>query len=663
MDEYWAAVSSEDLPSRVQEKVTQYFENIHTDGRLDLWRNAYRHYYGLDTKWRHTSAKPMHDGEQGELIKVKAAHHRNLCQHLVNLTAQSKATFEARSRNTDAKSQAACILGQQVLEFYMRERKLPALFRQSVEYAVFLSEAYGVTDWDSERGETFMKHPETGSDVKAGDVDFRIYLPTDVIREYYQDEDNKADWYIVRRRMSRFKLAAMYPKHGREILDMGDDSPGFTFDDINDMSPVGEDDRLTVFYLYHDKCPQLPKGRKSVICGDLALHDEVFPFKKFNVHRLCPNVQVKTPYGYTATFDLMALNDVIDMLLSAVVSNNNNHAIQNIWTEPGAQLTVQQIAGGMNHIESVKKPEPIQLTQSAPETYNLIKYLETLAETLSGVNSVARGNPEGGLKGASGSALALLQSMTIQFASALQEAYAQLIESVGDSLIDILQTKAAVPRLAMIAGKAKRTYAKEFSGKDLEPISRVIVDMGNPAARTAAGRLQIADNLMQAGMIKRPEQYLEVLSTGQLDPVVEAEQAELLLIKGENEDLSDGKGAIVIATDNHPLHVKEHNAILADTETRKQPAIVEATLSHIQEHIDAWKSMSPELLQLLGYPLPPMPSAPPAGPDQGPAGGKAPGLGETMAGPQPGQLPPEMQQQMPQMPVNPMSGEQAAAPQ
>lgn len=662
METYWAAASDEDLPAKIEEKAEQYYETLNTDNRLELWRNSYRHHYGLDAKWRHVSAKPMSDGEQGELIKVRSCQSSNLAQHLINLTCQSRPSFEARSLNTDYESQAGCIVGQQVLEAFMRDKKLESLFRLGDEYAVVYSEGYVVTDWDPTKGDPYMKHPETGQPINGGDVDVRVFLPSDVVREYYQDEDNKADWYIIRRRVNKFKLAAQFPKFADDLLSMTSDSKTMLLDDINDFEAKGDDDRVTVWTLYHDRCPQLPEGKKAIICGGKTLKAEAFPFKKYNVHRVSPRVQVKSPYGYTGIFDLMGLNDVIDMLLSSVVSNNNNHAIQNVWTKPGSQLSVRQISGGMNHLESVEKPEPVQLTQSAPETYNLLKYLDTLCETLSGVNSVARGNPDGGLKGASGSALALLQSMTIQFASALQESHAQMIEAVGDSIIDILQVKASVPRIAMVAGKNNRAYAKTFSNKDLMAINRVVVDMGNPAARTSAGRMQMADDLLQKGLIKRPQQYFEVIATGKLEPITESEVSENLLIKAENDAMKDGKPATVINIDNHPLHVQEHKAILSDPETRSRPEIIRNVLGHIQEHINEWVQMRPELLQMLGYQIPPMPGG--SAPGAPPAGGPPPPpQGEQAGGPPPDSgMPPEIQAQLPQMPVNPLSGDQAPAP-
>lgn len=657
MQQYWASVDAAELPGQIEAKATAFYQDINSDGRLKLWQKAYNSYYGLDQKGRHVSAEPGHDGAQGELIRVKASHVRNLAQHLLNLTTQSRASFEARSLNSDFKSQASCILGQQVLEYYMRERKLEQIFRLAAEYSVVFAEGYVVADWDSERGEDFASDPATGRMVKSGDIDLRVFLPIDVIREYYQDEDNKPDWYVTRRYVSKFKLAAMYPDRAEEILSLPSVRLGAGIDDLSTFNSHGDSDRVVVYYLYHDKCPQLPTGRRSVIAGDLAIEDGPFPFKKFNVQRITPGVQVKSPYGYSSTFDLLGLNDVIDMVLSSVTTNNNNFALQKIWTPPGAQIKVTDLGVGGVHIESVHKPEPLQLTQSAPESYNLLKYYDTLCELISGVNSVARGNPEGGLKGASGSALALLQSMTIQFASGLQQSFSQLVEGVGDSIIDILQVKAAIPRLATIAGKNNRSYSKKFSGQDLEPITRITVDMGNPAARTAAGRLQIADNLLQQGLIKRPEQYLEVLATGKLEPMVESEQSELLLIKSENEDLKDGQQVQAVLIEDHVLHVKEHKAILSDPETKRQPDIVQNVLSHIQEHIDLWKTMPPELLALLGMQPPPMPMMPP--PQEA---GAPPMPGEEMPGPQP-DMPVEAEAGgMPAMPTNPMTGEQAPVP-
>jgi replicative DNA helicase len=52
---------------------------------------------------------------------------------------------------------------------------------------------------------------------------------------------------------------------------------------------------------------------------------------------------------------------------------------------------------------------------------------------------------------------------------------------------------------------------------------------------TIAGRVQMAEQLLQMNLIKSPQQYFQVMNTGRLDVMFEGEERELLLIKSENE--------------------------------------------------------------------------------------------------------------------------------
>ena len=665
MEQYWASVEPEELAKRVQEKVDCYYQTINSDGKLGLWKNAYRHYYGLDDNGWHTSAKAMKGGDSGELVKVKSNHYRNLAQHLINLTTQSRPSFEARSLNTDYQSQAACILGQQVLDWNMKERGLEALFRQAVEYAVALcGESFWETDWNFDAGGDYDINPATGQQVKSGEPDFRVYHAVDAIREHYQDEDGKADWFILRKKVSRFRLAALYPDQAEEIMRLpvaastGEDD----LDDHNAALYTSESDRITVYKVWHERCPEMPQGLRAIVAsGETLLEYGPLPKKmqRIPVRRLAPANQVKTPYGYTSCYDLMAIGDVIDMLYSAATSNNASFSVQHIWTPPGSGLKPYDLGKGMTHLESTVEPKAIQLTATAPELYNLVKMLEGQLETLSGVNSVARGNPDGALKGASGSALALLQSMTISFASGLQASYASLVEGVGDDTITNYKAHATMPQVATLVGKTNRSHTREFIGQDLDPVSKVVVDMGNPAARTAAGRLQIADNLLAQGLITDPDKYLEVLSTGRLEPVTESRMTRQMLIRSENEVLKDGGNPPVIISDLHHEHVPEHLSILDDPETRSRPDIVERVLAHVQEHLNLWPTMDPAMAMLLQMPQPPMPQMPQM-PGQEMQGQQPAPAGQP---PQDAPVPEGPTDGMPAMPVNPLTNERAPTPQ
>jgi hypothetical protein len=248
--------------------------------------------------------------------------------------------------------------------------------------------------------------------------------------------------------------------------------------------------------------------------------------------------------------------------------------------------------------------------------------LEKAMETISGINSVVRGNADQASNLRSGNALALVQSQALQFISGLQQSYIQMIEDVGTGLINLLKTFAAAPRVAAIVGTNNSIKVKDFSSKDLTDVNRVIVDVGNALTQTAAGRLEIANNLLQQGLITSAEKYISVLTTGNLDLLIENEMNENLLIKDENEMLINGQDIVAIAIDRHDLHIREHRAVLASQELRRDADLVARTLAHIQEHIDLLQNTDPNLIMLIKeQPLqPPAPPMPPGAPQGGAPG-------------------------------------------
>jgi len=64
------------------------------------------------------------------------------------------------------------------------------------------------------------------------------------------------------------------------------------------------------------------------------------------------------------------------------------------WIPRGFNISVDTLTGGLNLIEydpGMGKPEPINLTMTAPEVFNFIKQLETLMQILVGISDVNRG--------------------------------------------------------------------------------------------------------------------------------------------------------------------------------------------------------------------------------------------------------------------------------
>lgn len=605
---YWASVPAKEIADNILDKVEKYYDYLTTSGRLDLMKRSRSYYY----RPRLNGGRLNPAGQQGELTSLSVNHYRNLLLHLETMTVQQRAAFEPRATNSDVKSQSQVILAAGLLDYYMREKKLERNIKQAVKDGLVFGEAFVRAEWDATSGEKYGQ-TETGATVYQGDMRYTNYTPLDVIRDFTKQSAGQDDWHILRDFQNKYTLAAKFPDLAEEILNDSSDMLKLIASTTLSSIALEDSDNISVYTLIHKPTPAQPEGRfTTCLDNGTVMQDGPIPYKETHVYRIAPDEETGTIFGYTVGYDLLPVQESIDILYSTVITNQSTFGVQNILVPKGHDLSTAQMSGGLNVMEydsKTGKPEAFNLTSTPPEIFNFIGQLERLAETLSGVNSVARGNPEASLK--SGAALALVQSMAIQFSMGLQQSYAQLVEDLGTGTINILKDFAAVPRVAAIAGKSNRPLMKEFRGEDLSAINRVTVDMGNPMTRTTAGKVNLADAYLEKGFIDNPDQYLQVVTTGRLEPIIEGKQAQLLLMKGENEKLAEGIAQRVLATDNHPKHILEHSTVLSNPEIRQDPnsPIVAVTLAHIQEHIAMMKDpMIQQLSAILHQePLPPGP--------------------------------------------------------
>ena len=596
---YWASVPTNEIANNILDKVDDYYEYLQTSGRLDLWRKSWAYYYR--PRLAMGSLNPA--GQQGEMTTISVNTFRNLLVHLETMTTQQKPAFEPRATNSDAESQSQVVLAGGLLDYYQDEKKLDKNFKQIVKDGLIFTEGFICLDWDATDGEIYGTTP-TGAPIYGGDLKYTNYNPLNVVRDFTKQRNSPKDWTILRDFENKYDLAAKFPELEEKILQDSTDYLNLWRTTTLNYFDLENSDNVAVYKLRHPPTPAMPNGRYTwVLDNGTVLLDGPIPYDKTHVYRLAPDEETGTIFGYSVAVDLLPIQEAIDICYSTIVTNVSTFGVQNVLAPKGADISVSQLASGLNLIETDYKlgeVKPLNLLSTPPEVYNFVQMLDGIAETISGVNSVVRGNPEASLK--SGSALALVQAQAIQFSMNLQQSYAMVVEDVGTGTIEILQTFAAVPRVAEITGKANRPLMRQFTGKDLSAIKRVTVNLGNPMTRTIAGRTNMADVYMEKGLIENPDQYQQVITTGRLEPVIQSKQSNSILMKGENEMLAEGKPQRALITDNHVKHINEHAIVLANADIRQDPnnPIVAATLQHIQEHLDMMNNpMAMQLLQVL----------------------------------------------------------------
>lgn len=628
-DTYFANLPDNELPLAIMERVDDYYTFLHRSGLLQLWKNAYKAYYNSEI----VSGEITATGSQNEYRNLNVNHFRSVLTTLKGMIAQQKVVMECKATNTDVESQAQAILGNGLLEYYSTEKELEQYFDEALEYAIVLSEGWICSTWNVQGGEIYGYHPETNAPIYEGDLKYNCYLPTQVIRDTTKLKFQDNIWFIVVDFINKWDLIEQFPEHAEKIKNMSNDPMDRNRYTLYGKYQVDVTDDIPIFTLYHKKTPAVPNGKMvTVIDDETLLYSGALPYRGLPLRRLTTSTHIAWNFGYTLAYDLMPIQYGLNILDSIIITNQSTYGVQHIKAPRGCNVAATDLAGGLNLIEwdliegGGQGPEPLQLTATAPEIFNYRSSLVNDINLISGANAVSRGDISSLGKSMSGSAMALIQNMAIQYANSLQKSYIKTISEVGTDTIKILRDFAKVPRVAMIVGKANRSYMKEFTGDDLSKVNRVICDVGNPLAQTVAGRVDLAEKYIEKGWATSPEEYTQVLSAGRLDVITEGPQRINLQIRQENEDLSEGKEAIVMITDDHIKHIASHSRILDALGERLNPELVKRVTTHVQEHINMLGQMAqsnPMLLSILKQPVvqPPAPQGAPngaAGPEQGP---------------------------------------------
>ncbi len=595
----------------LQRLMDDYYETMASLGWDTMISKSYAYYYG---RGQHATAGGIAaGGKQGETSEIMSNEYRSFLRYIHTLVTADRPAFDVRATNTDHKSESQAIVGEQVLEFYMRHNKLEDLLRDACEKSLWSSEGFIGVKWDVQAGEVYTRDPEAGNMVMKGDVSYRTYNALQVIRDPYC-VNHAYDWVILVDYENKYDMAAQYPEHADHLVNTSMDSYNEKF--RLGMVSKAKTNKIPVFTFYHRKSPALPEGRWVVYTKEAILAEGPLPYESIPVYRIAPGNLDNYVFGYTPAFDILGLQEANDDLFSSLLTNNRNFAKQLIAVDRGAGVNHRVLTEGSSLLELdldnnrsiADLIQPLQLTKSAPEAYSFLEAITARMEKYTGINEVIRGEPSPNLR--SGNALALIAAQAVKFNSGLQQSYNILIEDVGTATLRFLKQFAQAPRFFRIVGKTNRSMLKEFSAADLEGVDRVDVQRANPLTSTTAGRIELADNLLNANMIKRPEQYVNVLETGRLDPLIESERSELLNIKSEYEMMLAGEQPMAILTDNHELHIREHRAVLDDPEARRTPSVVQATLAHMEEHRMLWQQTPPEFLMASRQQAAPQPQMP-----------------------------------------------------
>lgn len=667
---YFANAPLDEIGDLLMDRVENFYIFLNATGLINLWRRSFAFFYNS----ARLGGRINPVGKKLELQSISMDDYPNLLRNILVLTTAQIPSMQTMCANSDEKTLEQNKMGQQLLDYETRAHRVNDFLKQCAEDALWAGEGFIYKGWNPNLGEEVAPdaneqgEPVMGADgqqqtLHVGDWEFENLTTLDIIRDVDSLSYQGLEWVIVRRFQNKWNLIVQYPQFKDAIMraswaltDKRNSKFGYSAAKHRDLVPT--------FEFFHNKTVAVPSGRQTLFLdAETVLFDGPLAYASRPLYR-CAYAELRNnPFGWTVGFSLLPLAEANNRLTSTLLTNVATFGVTRVLNPRGANISLQALSENLAVIDYTPtgptggKPEVLNMKNPIDQsTGDFLKFVNQKMETYAGINSTLRGQIENDEM--SGAAMAMQASLSLQYNAGFQQSFLRTLEEVGTGMLNDLKSFATAPREALIVGKENQGYMKSYTSKDFDGINRVVVTASNPLLNTTAGKINLADQMLQNGLLPAGEagamKYIEVMNQGRIEPETQALQSEYMAIQQDKEDLLGGKMPMIQLTDNHPLRMQEVNVLNNNPIIRGNPQLGQLVRQYIMAHFQQWLAMPPLLAAAMGIQPPPPQAAPTGGPPSGPQ--KPP-----QSGP-PNGAPPHPQGGKPATMPGPMGPKPAAGP-
>lgn len=667
----WPLKRPSELAGELTERINRFVDDCQRFALFERWRRMYCLSTGFDPDNDGLSWTPVISGKSGQIIRVRVNDILRYQRSHHVLVIGQRPSPQARPAAHDSRATEVVPVCNALLDNAIG--KLGGV--EALESANWFCQNWG-SGWVSTTWDELAGREVPGGDEHEGDVRYEAHRPDCVVFDTTLDERTPHKWLMIAQQWDRYELAAeiervqragyaaqaaeqaampqvagpdgaaikpadaLTPDQEREITQMREHILGAASNTRLDLQRqityrsqqlgnTSNDDTVYVYNFHYPPTSAVPEGRYAMLFGGKILKDGPSVYSELPVKEHCAMRIPGTRFGYTHMWDLMGLQQIEDAHITAATTTAENVGMSGVWIPSGSDGgEVCSMVDGCRVWKTNEAPVAVDfLGNSADKLMGSAEYVAGKMTTLSGMTETSMGGDSGA---SSGKQEALQYAVAVSNSSDYGTSYQRLCEGTFNLTLRMYRAFAETDRVVQIAGRGQELAAKTFTARDLDAIDGIDVENGAAILNSTAGVVEVADKLLAAGMLNRDE-YLSLLANKRLDPVFDEAQRFEVHIERENEMLSRGEEPTVARTDNHPIEMKRHAAVINSPEARANPKIVEAVVRHLRWHDTEWMAISqqqPSLAMALGIAAHPMMMAPPPG---------APPPGApTPAGPNPG---------------------------
>lgn len=594
MRKYWAADSVDKLVSYLIGQIRRTSES--SGGYSTLYditvkagiRNMMSYYSPIMTS-TDTYTSLGFSGDKGELVLMKVPLARTYVRQFVSLVTKDRLSFEALVDVKDQNPIDTAKLGKALANHMVEKNRLDDLRVNATEKAAVTGNAFYSVIWDPDAGEEYDADEE-GNIIKTGENVFNVHPLWEVTYDFNVDFNN-LKWVCIAFKKNRWDLAAKYPDLESDILNAPDVNQALQLTQANLWRNTQQTtDFIYEYHFFHIPTPAVPQGRHVAFVSEKAVTiDEEYDCNMLPFAPMIIEPLQDSGLGYPMFSSLLPTQEIIDATLSAITSNQLNVSGNIVLLPEGNSISPTQLSKGLKvlpykpmNVPGGGKPEILSLNSVNSQFFQFAETCIGLLDQLSMINATLRGEPPSNVT--SGAMAATLISSSMEFLSSASRANTMALERILTIGIKNYQKYATDAHLIEIVGADNLVRVKNFKSSGLRNINRIKLREQSPVMQTTAGRLAMADALMNKGLADA-SQYVNLVEGAPVDQIYEKDYDENAAVKREVESFLEGENIVPHILQNHPKFIQEYKRLLDNTPVAMRQQLTEQILTLIEEHL------------------------------------------------------------------------------
>jgi hypothetical protein len=254
-------------------------------------------------------------------------------------------------------------------------------------------------------------------------------------------------------------------------------------------------------------------------------------------------------------------------------------------TEAYSDVVGEQIvyADGMDKPSWITPPQlPNWLLQMPSE-------LALEIDHLLGVHDVSRGAAPANIE--SGYGLAVLAEQDATPIGKMAGSVARMFSELASDVLWLYADNVKEKRTAVVSLPGEPPQTTQWSGKSLAGQTTAIVPIELVAPRSAAAQAQMAEKMMQMGLIQTIEELTRLSEAPGERQIIDAVRPDVARARRENAAMANAEVRYPEDWDDHNIHIQEHNAF---RKTARYEGLDAETKQIIGSHIQAHETIAAE---------------------------------------------------------------------